>query len=132
MDSAAAPHIIESTPQRLTVGVRSTGLGWLEVHANNVAGQVSATVATSSTESHNAISAQLPTMREYLAGEHVRVDSLATERFPQSSGGQGSSSGNQSRNGDARQPRTMEPERSSGVSSEVVETEKLSYISVRV
>jgi hypothetical protein len=132
MDSAAAPRVIESTPQRLIVGVHSAGLGWLEIHTNGTAGQVSATLATSSAASHDAISAQLPTVREYLAAEHVRVDSLAAERFSESPGGQGNTSGNQSRDGDARQPTTMGSGTAAEVPSTEVDSDRLSYISVRV
>jgi hypothetical protein len=146
MDSGATPQVIESTPQRLAVGVRSPGLGWVEVHASNAAGQVSATVVAGSAESHGAVSAQLPSVREFLAGEHVRVDNLTSERFPASSGGggegfSGGQSGNEARNQAGREsrdengseggPSLNNPGSASTITS-ARETESLSYINVRV
>jgi hypothetical protein len=144
MDSGAAPQAIESTPQRLAVGVRSPGLGWVEIRTSNTAGQVSATVATGSAESHSAVSAQLPSVREFLAGEHVRIDTLASERFPASAGGGGDGnsrgqSGNEARN-EARNDNGSEggdSAKSEGeaiaarTSSATAEMESLSYINVR-
>jgi len=132
MDAAAVPQVIENAPQRLVVGVHNAGLGWVEIRTNSVAGQVSATLACGSAETHSAISAQLPTMREHLASEHVHIDTLASERFSPSSGGRHNSSEEQSRNGGSPQARAVEPEISPGTSSMDVDTEMLSYINVRV
>jgi hypothetical protein len=132
MDEAPAPQIIESTPQRLAVGVHDAGLGWVEIRTNSAAGQVSATVASSSAETHSAISAQLPTMHEYLASEHVHIDTLASERFSPSSGGGENSSRDQSHNGAGTQAKSMEQEISSLAFPGEMETEELSYINVRV
>lgn len=132
MDSAAAPRVIESAPQRLAVGVRSPGLGWVEIRTSNAAGQVSATLATGSVESHAAVTAQLPSMREYLAGEHIRIDQLASERFSPSSGGHGGSSGEQAQSSGSRATGTPESAISSGPTSADAELENLTYINVRV
>jgi hypothetical protein len=129
MDSAAAPQVIESTPQRLAVGVHSSGLGWVEIRTSNAAGQVSATLASSSAQSHNAISGQLPTMREYLAGQHVQIATLASERFSSSSG---DSSQNHSRSETAPPDKGMEGEKALSTTSFEVDTDSLSYINVRV
>jgi hypothetical protein len=136
MDTAVAPHVIESTPHRLAVGVDNGGLGWVEIHTSSAAGHVTATLASGSAESHHSIAAQLPEVREFLAGEHVRVDSLASERFSASSGGREHSSGDQSGES-ARSSRGAEPDRqvrSAESLSGLAETdsEGLSYISVRV
>jgi hypothetical protein len=130
MDSASAPQVIESAPQRLAVGVHSTGLGWVEIRTSSTAGQVSATLA-SSAESHNAISSQLPTMREYLAGQQVQVDTLTSERFSSSSGN-GSTPHQHSSNEYAQQAKGMERETAPTTTSIEVDTERLSYINVRV
>jgi hypothetical protein len=127
MDSAAAPEVMESTPQRLAVGVRSQGLGWVEIRTSNTAGQVSATFATGSVESQSAVSAQLPSVREYLAGEHVHIDNLASERFSSSSGG-GEGSGNEGSRNASTAEAVIAPRTVSGDA----EVESLSYINVRV
>jgi hypothetical protein len=132
MDAAAVPKVIESAPQRLAVGVHNAGLGWVEIRTNSAAGQVSATLASGSAETHSAISAQLPTMRENLASEHVHIDTLASERFSPSSGSHHSSSEDQSRSGDGRQLGTVKSEIFLGASPVDVDTEMSSYINVRV
>ncbi len=132
MDSAAAPRVIESAPQRLDVGVHSGGLGWVEIHTSSAAGQISATLASGSATTHGAISAQLPAVRDFLAGEHVHVDSLASERFSQSSSGQQGSSSNDGGHGSERGARSAEQERVVRTSTADTERDELSYINVRV
>jgi hypothetical protein len=131
MDTAAAPHVIESTPHRLAVGVDNGGLGWVEIHTSSAAGHVSATLTSGSAESHHAIATQLPAVREFLAGEHVQVDTLASERFSASSGGQRGSSGDQEGGGGRRAP-SIEPNGQARPAAPETDSEELSYISVRV
>jgi hypothetical protein len=133
MDSAAAPQVIENSSRRLAVGVRNADLGWVEIRTSNAAGQVSATVATGSIESHNVVSAQLPSMREYLAGQQVRIDHLASESFSPSSGHRGASPGDQSRDGGGAR-NTKAPEQAIPARTSVADpdAESLSYINVRV
>jgi hypothetical protein len=132
MDTAAAPHVIESTPHRLAVGVDNAGLGWVEIHTSNTAGHVSATVAAGSAESHREIATQLPAMREFLTGEHVRVDSLASERFSASPDGQKGSSRDDGGDGSGRTTQNLKPDEGAGSSSADMDWEGMSYISVRV
>jgi hypothetical protein len=86
MDSAAPPQVLQSAPQRLSVGVRDSGLGWVEIRTRTAAGQVSAVLATPSGVAHAALQAQMPELRDFLAGQQVRVDQLASERFSFSRG----------------------------------------------
>jgi len=132
MDSASAPQVLASNSQRLAVGVHDAGLGWVEVRTHTAAGQISAVVATNSAEAHAAVSAQLPAMREYLAAQHVRVDSLGTQQFSSSSGQENSSRGNH----DGGRAVDRDPSERIGPDAQIVlpetEEETLSYISVRV
>jgi len=123
---------MESTPHRLAVGVQSGGLGWVEIHASGAAGQVAATLATSSVESHSAIAAQLPSVREFLAGEHIHVDSLTSERFSQTAGGHDGSSSQSGGSDGSQSARSMERERLSQSLSVEGDGESLSYVNVRV
>lgn len=133
MDSAAPPQTIESSPQRLAVGVRTSELGWVEIRTSSAAGQVSATVATSSTEVHPAPTGQLSSMREYLAGQNVHVDHLAWESFSASSDQREGSSGERSPDGGGtRGAKVPEQAISGGDASAYADTESLSYINVRV
>lgn len=93
MDGAAAPRVIESAPQRLAVGVRDAGLGWVEIRTHAAGGQIGAVVGTGSAASHQALAEELPSMREYLAGQQVKVGHLAAENFSAMGGGQRGSGG---------------------------------------
>jgi hypothetical protein len=132
MDAAVEPQVIESAPQRLAVGVHNAGLGWVEIRTNGASGQVSATLVSGSAETHSAISAQLPPMQEYLASEHVHIDTLASERFSPSSGGGENSSRDQSQNGAGTQTKSTVQESSLLGFPTEVDAEGLSYINVRV
>lgn len=132
MDTAPAPRVMESTPHRLAVGVENGGLGWVEIHTSSAAGHVSATLASGSAESQHAITAQLPAVREWLAGEHVRVDTLTSERFSASSGGREGSSGDQAGRGSAQTARRVETDGPARSADAETEWEGMSYISVRV
>ncbi len=133
LDSATAPQTIASTPQRLAVGVHNAGLGWVEIHAHNTQGLVSATLATGSVESRNAVSAQLPGIREYLTGEQLHVGDLGTEVFSSSSGNRSGSSQHGPEDGASRsvKPTEQADQQPNGPFAEV-NPESLSYINVRV
>jgi hypothetical protein len=139
MDGAAAPRVIESAPQRLAVGVRDAGLGWVEIRTHASGGEVAAVIGTTAA-AHPAMAAELPSMREYLAGQQVRVGHLAAENFSASGGdGRGNASGGQSSGREAAGNQVRDAERGlrdeAGVrvvfADEGTE-EALSYISVRV
>jgi hypothetical protein len=86
MDSAAAPRVLASAPQRLAVGIRDNSLGWVEIRTHAAAGQIAAVLATGSGAAQAALHASLPEMRNFLAGQQVHVDQLSAEPFPASSG----------------------------------------------
>lgn len=132
MDSAAPPQVLESVPQRLSVGIRDGGLGWVEIHTHAAAGQVSAVLATGSNEAHAALEAHLPELREYLAGQQVHVDQLASERFSSSGGRHEYSPQQEGRNADSGNANTTgDPLPIAAGFSDSAE-ESLSYINVRV
>ena len=131
LDSAAAPQMIASTPQRLTVGVQSGGLGWVEIRAHTAQGLVSTTLATASVESQHAVAAELPSIRESLSGAQVQVGDLRSEVFSAPSGNRGGSQQDQSQGGSSSGRTTGQDEGPPGASVET-ETEALSYINVRV
>lgn len=132
MDTLGAPQVLAGTPQRLSVGVRDPGLGWVEIHTRTSAGEVSAALATPSAAIHTAISAQLPAIRDYLSGEQVRVDHLTSEQFGASSGGRENSSGNQPQAKDSRDAPARAIQSSLAEQSSESEGQCLSWIDVRV
>lgn len=128
MDGAPPPQLVESGPQRLAVGVRDGELGWVEIRTHALAGQVVATLVTGSAESHQAITAALPAVRESLMAAQVRVNHVGAETFAASSDQRGN---RQPGNGEEYQKGSaglgmLTPRR------ETEEEETLSYISVRV
>jgi hypothetical protein len=132
MDSAAPPQMLGSAPQRLSVGVRDSGLGWVEVHTHAAEGQVSAVLATGSAQAHAALQAHLPELRDYLTSQQVRIDHLGSERFSASGGGREPEQQQQSRSKSSGNADSLhEGPPLSPAFNEGTE-ERLSYINVRV
>lgn len=134
MDAATPPKLLESSPQRLAVGIRDGGLGWLEIRTESAQGRISATLAAHSPEAQQAVVGQLPAMREYLAAQHVRVDHLQSQSFARSAGDGRNSSGNSGYREappGARAPRENQtPKPDAGEAG--LEEQSVSWISVRV
>jgi flagellar hook-length control protein FliK len=131
MDAAAPPRLLESSPQKLVVGVRDAGLGWVEIRTHAAAGQVAATLATGSQDAHAALAAALPAIRDTLANQHIAVHSLSAEQFPASSGGDSSAS-HAPDSGSADRQSFVKPKGDSLPEAGEAEGESLSYINVRV
>jgi hypothetical protein len=100
LDSAAAGErgvLLHAAPHQVAVGVSDPSLGWVEVRAERVSGQIAAALTTNSAASHAALTSVLPTMATYLqehqAGVHqVHVEtSLAGGQAGTGSQGQASS-----------------------------------------
>lgn len=125
IDSGMAPQVLSRTPQRLEVGVRDPGLGWVEIRAHAAEGQIGATVSASPAV-HPALSAQLPAMRDYLASQQVRVDTLGAQTFEASADGGRSAPQNRNSGGNTPAAETA------GQAPEEAEQESLSWIDVRV
>lgn len=132
MDAAAPPQVIESAPQRLSVGVRDSGFGWVEISTHAVAGQVSAVVAAGSNEAHAMLQAHLPELRDYLASQQVRVDQLTSERFSSTGGNRESAQREQNPGGSQSQEANRGDRMPQGTAHGEGAEESLSYINVRV
>jgi len=90
IDQGASPVVLRAGAQHVTVGVRDPDLGWVEIRTQNTAGHVDATLAASSSQTHDTLAAQLPAMAQYLQERDVRVGTLAVQHpFPQASAGGG-------------------------------------------
>ena len=75
-----APVVLHSGAQHVAVGVRDPDLGWVEIKTQNTAGQLAATLVTTSSQSHATLAAQLPAMTQYLHERDVRVGTLAVQQ----------------------------------------------------
>lgn len=125
IDSGMAPQVLSRTPQRLEVGVRDPGLGWVEIRAHAAEGQIGAMVSASQA-AHPALAAQLPAMRDYLAGQQVRVDTLGAQPFEASADGGRSAPENRNPGGNTHAAAMATP------APEDAEPESLSWVDVRV
>ncbi|HTU48980.1 MAG TPA: hypothetical protein VMF56_00215 [Acidobacteriaceae bacterium] len=82
LDSAAAGErgvLLHAAPHQVSVGVTDPSLGWVEVRAERVSGQIAAALTTSSAASHAALTSVLPTMATYLQEHHAGVQQVHVE-----------------------------------------------------
>jgi hypothetical protein len=79
LDSAAAGErgvLLHAAPHQVTVGISDPSLGWVEVRAERVSGQIAAALTTNSSASHAALTSVLPTMATYLQDHHAGVQQV--------------------------------------------------------
>ncbi len=86
ISGAPAPNI-NIGANRVAVGLHDPALGWVEIKSQSAAGQVAASFVTASSQTHEALTAQLPSLAQFLADHEVRVGSLTVEQ--QAAGGHG-------------------------------------------
>ncbi|MGC1870549.1 MAG: hypothetical protein WA700_06280 [Acidobacteriaceae bacterium] len=82
LDSVAAGErgvLLHAAPHQVSVGVTDPSLGWVEVRAERVSGQIAAALTTSSSASHAALTSVLPTMATYLQEHHAGVQQVHVE-----------------------------------------------------
>ena len=69
--------VMSAGPNRVAVGLHDPALGWVEIKTQFVGGQIAAALVTSSSQSHQTLAAQLPSMAQFLAEREVRVSNIA-------------------------------------------------------
>ena len=82
LDSAAAGErgvLLHAAPHQVAVGVSDPSLGWVEVRAERVSGQIAAALTTNSAASHAALTSVLPTMATYLQEHQAGVHQVHVE-----------------------------------------------------
>ena len=91
LDFGGAPaKLLVSTPRQMEVGINDGAHGWVEIKAQNISGQVSASLLTASSEAHSALHDQLPGISQYLAERQIGVQGLTvgqSHAFASSGGG---------------------------------------------
>jgi len=68
--------LLHSNAHQIAVGMHDPSLGWLEVQAQSSAGHVSAIVTANSMEAHASLTAQAPSITQYLADRDLPLHSL--------------------------------------------------------
>ena len=91
---AAEPSLLRATPNQLAVGVSDPQLGWLEVRADRVGGQVTASITPDSSASHAVLAASMPAMTSFLQEQRAGVQSLALSNPWAGNTGQGAQNQN--------------------------------------
>ncbi|MGC2212701.1 MAG: hypothetical protein WA419_12120 [Silvibacterium sp.] len=105
IDQGAAPVVLHSGAQHVAVGVRDPDLGWIEIKTQNTAGQLAATLVTTSSQTHATLAAQLPAMTQYLHERDVRVGTLAVQQqMPGGNSGSGPGNGSGNSGSGAQNP----------------------------
>ena len=98
IDTAAeSPRVLRTTANVVEVGVNDPAHGWVEVRAENAAGQIHASLSASSLEAQSALHARLPEMVGYLADRDIGVRSLAVDHVAKESASFGDTNGGGSR-----------------------------------
>ncbi len=82
LDSAASGErgvLLHAAPHQVAVGVSDPSLGWVEVRAERVSGQIAAALTTTTAASHAALTSVLPTMATYLQDHHAGIQQVHVE-----------------------------------------------------
>jgi hypothetical protein len=78
MDSGESQAtLLKANPHEVTVGVRDTALGWLEIQTQSTAGHVSASLVAASPEAHARLVAEAPALTQYMTEHNVPVQSVS-------------------------------------------------------
>lgn len=110
-DTGANRVLLHAAPNQVAVGVSDPGLGWIEVRAERVAGQVTAALTANSTTSHAELNSVLPAMSSYLHDQRQAVQQIHVE-----TGFAGQNpSGAQTGSGGQQHPGSRTPERLDGL-----------------
>jgi flagellar hook-length control protein FliK len=138
--SAAPAAVVSSGGNRVAIGLHDPTLGWVEIKTQSTAGQIAAALVTSSNQTHQTLTAQLPSLAQFLSDREVKVNSVAVQQ--QATGGNNSGqAGSGEEQGSNAQPGRGGTSSGSNANStftaaglgadEVFEDRPLSYISVR-
>jgi hypothetical protein len=135
-DPNADAIVLHSTAQRITVGVPHPSLGWVEINTQSAGDRVAATLVSASTQTHQHLAEQLPSLTQYLADREVKVSSVAVHQETAGSDGGGSSNAHNSQERDGAsssrpklQVASAQPLQGDG-RNEIQDGRRLSYIDI--
>lgn len=93
IDQGAAPVVLHSGMQHVSVGVHDPDLGWVEIQTQSAAGHVDATLVTASGQAHASLVAQLPAISQYLEQRDVKLGALIAHHHAIGGGSSGTGGG---------------------------------------
>jgi flagellar hook-length control protein FliK len=76
----APASVTSAAANRVAVGLHDPALGWVEIKTQSTGGQIAAALVASSTQSHQTLAAQLPSMAQFLSDREIRISSIAVEQ----------------------------------------------------
>jgi hypothetical protein len=77
--SSTSGSLLHASPNQVTVGVADSGMGWIEVRAERVGGQITAALTANSATAHAELTSVLPAMSSYLQDHHQPVQQIYVE-----------------------------------------------------
>ncbi len=77
--SSTGESLLHASPNQVTVGVADSGMGWIEVRAERVGGQVTAALTANSATAHAELTSVLPAMSSYLQDHRQPVQQIYVE-----------------------------------------------------
>jgi len=100
MDTPSAdpdPRLLHSSRHEVEVGINDPTYGWVEVRTHKYAGQITATLAASSTESQRNLGTQLTGLTDYLSTREIPIHKVVMQGMntPDSGGQQSRHSGSE-------------------------------------
>jgi flagellar hook-length control protein FliK len=100
----AASHgvLLRAGAHQVAVGVADPALGWVEVRAERVGGQITAALTADSAASHAALTSAMPSMATYLQDHQTGVQHIHVETGLAGGQAGAGSQGQSSSQGDAR------------------------------
>ncbi len=79
MDTSSAeptPQLLHSSHQEVEIGLKDPTYGWIEVRTHRYAGEITASLSTSSTESHHNLGTQLAALTDYLSTREIPINKI--------------------------------------------------------
>ena len=73
------PRLLHSSRHEVEVGINDPTYGWVEVRTHKYAGEITATLAASSTESHRNLGTQLTGIADYLSTRDIPIHKVVMQ-----------------------------------------------------
>lgn len=142
LDQALSPEatVLQGSSQRLTVGLSHPSLGWVEIKTQSTGDQIAATLVSASSQTHQHLAAQVPSLTQFLSDREVKLSSVTVHQGIAGGGGGGENGGarhsreqNSPSGGNSSQPELQMDDARSSQASDAASSQsgrRLSYIDI--